>query len=116
MSGDIDTSKPYGGKACASHQRDRLGRQQDFAADKLLTRVPGQQHKVMKRRAFVRLLGGAAAWPVAALARPSSKAQRVAYLSFLGDEDAAIVRQRLNELGYIEGKNLIFDLRSAAGE
>ena len=31
----------------------------------------------------------------------------MAYLALLGDQDAAIVKQRLNQLGYTEGKNLI---------
>jgi ABC transporter substrate binding protein len=37
-------------------------------------------------------------------------------LALLGDLDAVIVRQRLAELGYVEGKNLIFDFRSAEGQ
>jgi hypothetical protein len=41
---------------------------------------------------------------------------RVAYLVLLGDQDALIVKQRLDELGYTEGKNLIFDFRSADGQ
>jgi ABC-type uncharacterized transport system substrate-binding protein len=67
----------------------------------------------MKRREFISLLGGAAAaWPVAAFAQ---KSYRVAYLALAGDQDAVIVKQRLAELGYAEGKNLIFDFRSAEG-
>jgi putative ABC transport system substrate-binding protein len=37
-------------------------------------------------------------------------------LAFAGTNDATIVKRRLEELGYEEGKNLIFDLRSAHGE
>ncbi len=67
----------------------------------------------MRRREFITLLGGAAAWPLAARAqRPS----RIAYLSLLPGPDSAVVKQRLNELGYAEGKNLIFDYRSAEGQ
>jgi putative ABC transport system substrate-binding protein len=40
----------------------------------------------------------------------------VAYLGLLGDQDAVITKQRLDELGYTEGKNLIFDFRSAEGK
>jgi putative ABC transport system substrate-binding protein len=40
----------------------------------------------------------------------------VAYLALLGDQDAVIVRQRLDELGYREGRNLTFDFRSAEGQ
>jgi ABC-type uncharacterized transport system substrate-binding protein len=41
---------------------------------------------------------------------------RVAYLTLAGGQDAVIVKQRLNELGHREGKNLIFDYRSAEGQ
>jgi hypothetical protein len=39
--------------------------------------------------------------------RQAAKSYRVAYLALLGDQGAAIVKQRLNELGYTEGENLI---------
>jgi hypothetical protein len=48
-----------------------------------------------------------AAWPLAAHAQQAAKSYRMAYLALLGDQDAAIVKQRLNQLGYTEGKNLI---------
>src|SRR6266404_3542369 len=75
----------------------------------------------MKRREFVGLLGGAAVlpsllWPLAARAQQTKKSYRVAYLALVADQDVAIVKQRLNELGYIEGKNLIFDIDSAEGQ
>jgi hypothetical protein len=62
-----------------------------------------------KRRQFIMLLGGAAALPVAAFAQQVQKSYRLAYLALAGDQDAVIVRYRLAELGYAEGKNLIFD-------
>jgi putative ABC transport system substrate-binding protein len=71
----------------------------------------------MRRRQFLGALGGAmAAWPLAARAQQSAKSHRVAYLSLVADQDAAVVRQRLSELGYSEGKNLIFEVRSAEGD
>jgi putative tryptophan/tyrosine transport system substrate-binding protein len=69
----------------------------------------------VKRREFITLLAGAAAWPLAARAQ-AAKVYRVAYLAYAGDQDAVIVKRRLNELGYSEGQNLIFDLRSAQGD
>jgi len=73
----------------------------------------------VRRREFITLIGGAAA---AAVSRPSplcaqqaAKIHRVAYLAFVGDQDASVVKQRLDELGYGEGRNLIFDFRSALG-
>ena len=71
----------------------------------------------MRRRGFIALLGGAAAiWPVAARAQQAGKVHRVAYLALVADQDAAIVKQRLHELGYREGTNLIFEVRSAESE
>ena len=69
----------------------------------------------MKRRDFITLLGGAAAWPLAARAEQSARPYHVAYLALLAGRDSLVVKQRLDELGYTEGKNLIFDFRSAEG-
>src|ERR1017187_4252858 len=71
----------------------------------------------MRRREFVTLLGSAAVtWPLPLRAQEAGKSYRVAYLTLAGGQDAVIVKQRLNELGYREGKNLIFDYRSAEGQ
>jgi putative tryptophan/tyrosine transport system substrate-binding protein len=71
----------------------------------------------VKRRQFITLLGGAAAaWPLVARAQQATRSYRIAYLALLGDLDAVIVKRRLAELGYAEGKNLIFDFRSAEGQ
>jgi putative ABC transport system substrate-binding protein len=70
----------------------------------------------MDRRVFVTILGSAIAWPFAARGQQAVKSYRVAYLDLLAGPDSTIVNQRLNELGYAEGKNLIFDHRSAEGQ
>jgi putative ABC transport system substrate-binding protein len=71
----------------------------------------------VRRRQFITLLGGAmAAWPLAARAQQATSSYRIAYLALIGDLDAVIIKQRLAELGYAEGKNLIFDFRSAEGQ
>jgi len=44
------------------------------------------------------------------------RSYRIAYLALLAGPDSMIVKQRLGELGYSEGKNLIFDYRSAEGQ
>ena len=70
----------------------------------------------MKRRAFITLLGGAAAWPIAALAEP---ADRIARVGFFGAElsaplSNAVYQAFLNELqvhGFNNGQNLIVDFR-----
>jgi putative ABC transport system substrate-binding protein len=72
--------------------------------------------EAVKRREFITLIGSsAAAWPLPARAQELARSYRVAYLALAGDQDALIVKQRLDELGYSEGKNFIFDFRSAEG-
>ena len=78
----------------------------------------------MERREFIGLLGGAAtAWPFVALAQHSTgKVWRVAYLypgTLSNPADSAIFqhfRTEMRDLGYIEGKNLVIDDRSADGK
>src|ERR1700741_4145514 len=71
----------------------------------------------MKRREFITLLGGAAAWPLAARAQ-QSKVRRIGGL-LLGNADAESFRTELRDglrkLGYVEGQNINFDFRSAEG-
>jgi putative ABC transport system substrate-binding protein len=70
----------------------------------------------VRRRDFIHFIASsAAAWPLAARAQQASRTYRIAYLALAGTNDATIVKERLKELGYEEGKNLIFDLRSAHG-
>ena len=69
----------------------------------------------MKRRDFICLVFGAAPWLSAA--RAQSKTYRVAFLALEpGDDEAAQISERLRELGYVEGKNLSFEYRSADGD
>jgi putative tryptophan/tyrosine transport system substrate-binding protein len=71
----------------------------------------------MRRREFLKLsVGSAVVWPLSLRAQEAGRTYRIAYLTLAGGQDAAIVKQRLNELGYGEGKNLIFDHRSAEGQ
>jgi putative ABC transport system substrate-binding protein len=71
----------------------------------------------MKRREFIRLLGGAAAaWPVAARAQPP-KMLRVGYSGML-PRDAphyAAFEKRMAELGYQPGRNFTFEYIQAPG-
>jgi putative tryptophan/tyrosine transport system substrate-binding protein len=72
----------------------------------------------MRRRDFLTLFGGTAAWPPAARAQ-QTKVHRIGAL-LLGNADAESFRMELREglrkSGYIEGQNLLFDFRSAEGE
>jgi putative ABC transport system substrate-binding protein len=73
----------------------------------------------VKRREFITLLGGAAAWPLAARAQQPGKLPTIGYLgattpSTEGQRVAALV-QRLREFGWIEGRNLTIEYRYAEG-
>lgn len=77
----------------------------------------------MKRRKFIALVGGASAWPLLAQAQQSSgRTWRVGYLhpgsTSPGPSMTAINawKRTMGELGYIEGQNLIVDLRMAEGD
>ena len=73
----------------------------------------------MKRREFITLLGGAAAWPLAARAQQVSKVYRIGFLA----NDPSIPTQAagqafldgLRESGFIEGKNILIERRFAEG-
>ena len=70
----------------------------------------------MKRRDFITLLGGAAAWPVAAGAQQPGKAVRIGYLAIRApmSADEALL-QALRELNWIEGRNIVIERRFSAG-
>jgi putative tryptophan/tyrosine transport system substrate-binding protein len=73
----------------------------------------------MRRREFIALLGGAAAWPLAARAQKSGKIARIGYLSSANPRSMPAFQafeQRLRELGYIEGRNIVIEYRNAEGE
>ena len=64
----------------------------------------------MKRREFIALVGGAAAWPLAARAqKPAPGKWRIAMLA--AELRQTPVREGLRELGYIEGQNLLIEWR-----
>ena len=73
----------------------------------------------MTRRAFITLLGGAAAaWPLAALGQQQpAKLARIGFLRAAGadNKDFTAFRSGMRALGYIEGQNIVIEQRYAAG-
>jgi putative ABC transport system substrate-binding protein len=71
----------------------------------------------MRRRQFMTLLGGAAAWPLAARAQ-SAKMPTIGIL-LTGNPDPEVFlkgfRDALTEIGYIDGQNVRLEVRSAEG-
>src|SRR5262249_41933497 len=77
----------------------------------------------MKRREFVTLLGGAAAWPVAARAQQRERSRRIGVLmGAFAESDregqifVAAFREGLQKSGWTEGRNIRIDTRWVAGE
>jgi putative ABC transport system substrate-binding protein len=71
----------------------------------------------MRRRQFIKLLGSAAAWPLAGRAQRAAKVARIGYLGFgpastqTGRVEA--LRAGLRDLGYVEGTNIVIEFRWA---
>src|SRR5213080_4186057 len=74
----------------------------------------------MNRRTFITLLGGAAAWPLAARAQQAGKVWRIGWLSGGSREatsglDGAFL-QSMREIGYVEGRDFVMESRFADGK
>src|SRR5439155_1965792 len=70
----------------------------------------------MNRRAFIALMGGAAAGPLAARAQQAERMRRIGLLLVSGPEPLGPFREALADVGYVEGKNIQIEMRSAQGE
>jgi len=74
----------------------------------------------MRRRTFIAGIGGAAAWPVVARAQQRGTPiigllSGVAIEAEFYSAAVASIRRGLNDVGFIEGRNLIMDYRTADG-
>src|SRR5215470_6634807 len=71
------------------------------------------------RREFMTLLGGAAAWPLAARAQQAARRPTIGYMGVntpvIESQRTAAFVQRLRELGWIEGRNAAVEYRWAEG-
>ena len=76
----------------------------------------------MRRREFITLLGGAAAWPLAARAQQGERMRRVAVLMPLAADDlegkarVAAFIQKLQQLGWTDGRNVQIATRWGAAD
>ena len=76
----------------------------------------------MRRRDFIKTIGGAAAWPLAARAQQRERMRRIGVLMHLAADDPegqsrlAAFLQGLQEAGWAVGRNVNIDVRWAAGE
>jgi len=70
----------------------------------------------MRRREFISLLGGAAAWPLDALAQQSGKVWRMGFIAHGHESFYDALFEGLREYGYEEGRNLMVERRYARGQ
>src|SRR6516164_259748 len=103
----IRASSPSGLREQAGHMTAS-----DLCAARQMISCQAGGHPHMKRREFITLLGGAAAWPLTARAQQSQRIRRVGVLMAVAESDAdvrsgvAIFQQSLQELGWTDGCNL----------
>jgi putative tryptophan/tyrosine transport system substrate-binding protein len=75
----------------------------------------------VKRREFIAIVGGAAVWPLAARAQQGERMRRIGVLMGLSESDVDVgprikaLREGLQSLGWVEGRNLHIDFRWAPG-
>src|SRR6516162_9089046 len=78
---------------------------------------------LLRRREFITLLGGVAAWPLAAVAQQPERMRRIGFLwsVFAADDSEGQARgnafvQGLQELGWSVGRNVRIDYRWGLGD
>jgi putative ABC transport system substrate-binding protein len=88
-----------------------------------MTQREGRMATYIRRREFVStLLGGAAVWPLTALAQQPERMRRIGVLMAYDASDqegqawVAAFREGLHKLGWTEGRNIQIDSRWAAAD
>jgi putative ABC transport system substrate-binding protein len=76
----------------------------------------------MRRRQFIALLGGAATWPIVVRAQQNERVRRIGVLTGTRADDpnnqarVAAFEQALQQLGWIQGRNVWIDYRFSRGD
>src|SRR5262245_49498946 len=77
---------------------------------------------MIRRREFITLLAGAAAWPVAARAQQAGKTRRIGVLMNLAADDSESMARigaflhGLHQVGWVDGRNVVIHYRWGAGD
>src|SRR6516164_2852755 len=77
---------------------------------------------MIRRREFIAVLGGAAAWPLAARAQQGDHVRRIGLLMPYDENDpvakpyVSAFTQALADLGWADGRNVRMDLRWGGGD
>src|SRR5436190_18889786 len=108
-------------RICSIYYRaSRADPQQYFSAD--IARPRRRGDRMSNCRGFITLLGGAAAWPMAARTQQSGSVRRIGVLMNASSDDAdgqarvvAFV-QALQDLGWTDRRNVRIDVRWGAGD
>src|SRR5262249_1823728 len=101
-------------------QSDREDSRPDRAG--YVARPRRRGHRIMRRRTFISLLGGAAAWPLASRAQQPTRMRRIGVLmNFAADDPETLARitvfvQSLHALGWTVGHSLQIDYRFGEGD
>jgi putative ABC transport system substrate-binding protein len=114
LGGEIDMGQRalWGAAGIRERRTHRLGRAIFF-----LEAQEGQMRILLRRREFIAGLGGAAAWPLAALAQQGDRVRRIGVLMYNNENDpvwksyVSTFTQALANLGWSDGRNLRMDLR-----
>src|SRR5215471_8815340 len=70
---------------------------------------------MMKRREFIALGASVAAWPIAARAQQATRISRIGLMANLRLPPIERFRKALQEMGHVEGRNLVIEYRFAEG-